>query len=397
MPDRDSRRRKAATNPGLPGLISEYNCLFGIAKGLTQLTPGDLDTSYNPGRCSLIIAAEGGKVYYFAQERLPMTYRLGNIPRYTREDVEAFVARNGDIVLRPSPGRLTLADLWKHTVSASLVAIEEGKFELWHWGRIACAGDSIHKSTPNLGVGANNAIESAAVLANGIKRLRDSCAPAGRRPTQQEVEGVLAQYQKTRQKRAAAAVDASGVVARTSNMHGLTGRLFVRFLLPRLTEFIPEVTGSAMIGAAKLDFLPLPTVSLTGTKPFNPSQGVGLHESTLKRMLFALPLLALAFAAVHVMDARSTIPWASALRDGGVLQLETGSVPILRSFYGVRLLDDFFSLINVYFLPSVYGYDPVSRRQFISFLTDCTVVVTISVFESVRRANVLTPLQWFVS
>ncbi|GAB1319710.1 FAD NAD(P)-binding domain protein [Madurella fahalii] len=375
-------------------LISEYNCLFGIAKGITQLAPGDQDTSYNINRCNFTIAAEGSKVYYFTQERLPQTYRLGDIPRYTEEDTEAFVARNGDILVRPAPNRLTVADLWKHTVSCRLVAIEEAKFKLWHWGRIACAGDSIHKSTPNLGGGGNNAIESVATLANGIKHLSDACACAGRRPTQQEVERVFADYQRTRETRAAGTTDASGALARVQNMHGLASRLFVKFLLPHLADFVPELTGNAMIGAAKLDFLPLPVASLTGTQPFNPSQGDGMHESKIRRALVAMPLLALAFGALFVMDVSPSIAWAKNLRDSGVLQLQGSSVPIVRSFYGVQGFDEFVALVNTYFFPSVYGYDPVSRRQVISFLTDGTVLLTIWIFESVRRANILTPLQW---
>jgi hypothetical protein len=355
-----------------------------------------LDTSYNPSRCALTIAAEGNKIYFFAQERLSTTYRLGSIPRYTQEETEAFIARNGDIVIRPSPNRLTVADLCKHATTYRLVAIEEAKFKLWHWGRIACAGDSIHKATPNLGIGGNAAIESAAALANGIKRLSDSCGREGRRPTQQEVEFMLAEYQKTREVRAAGVVDASWALARAHNIESLKDRFIVYQVMPRFAEFLTERLAGSMIGATKLDYLPLPMRSLTGTRPFNPSQGEGLQESRLKRMLLALPLLGLAFAAFSVMDARPSIQWAEELRDSGVVQLETGSVPILRSFYGIKGFDDLFSLLNTYFFPSVYGYDSASRRQVISFLTDGTVLLTIWMFESVRRANKLTPLQWLV-
>lgn len=399
--DRDCESKlptqRASASSQLLGLIAEYNCLFGIAQGITQFSPGDQDTSYNIGRCGFTIAVEGGKVYYFAQERLPKTYRLGNIPRYTDEDAEAFVARNGDIVMRPAPNRLTVADLWKHTVSCRLVAIEEAKFKLWHWGRIACAGDSIHKSTPNMGVGGNNAIESAAALANGIKRLSDSCARAGRRPTREEAERVFAEYQRVREARAEAATDASAALARIHNMHNPASRFFVKFMLPHVAEFLPELAGSAMIGAVKIDFLPLPIISLTGTKPFNPSQGDGMQESKIRRALLALPLLGLAFAALFVMDLGPSIDWARNLRDSGVLQLQGSSVPIVRSFYGIQGFDNFVALVNGFFFPSMYGYDPVSRRQVISFLTDGTVLLTIWIFESVRRANTLTPLQLSVS
>jgi len=382
----------------LPGLIAEYNCLFGIAHGIhsPKLTPGDVNTSYNRGRCCLSIAAEGGKMYWFAQERLPDTCHLGSIPRYTDDDAKDFVDRHGDLVILPGPDGLTLADVWPKTVSSRLVAIEEAKFKLWHWGRIGCVGDSIHKATPNLGVGGNSAVESAAALANGIKRLADAWAASGRRTTQPEVEAMLAEYKTIREVRAGAIVDASGFLARAQNIHGLSTQLFVSFALPRLAEFLPELMGNTIIGATKLDFLPLPMASLTGTKPFNPVQGDGFRESRLKRMFLALPLLGMMFAALWVMDPSPASEWAKSQRDSGVLHLPSGPVPILRSFYHLNGFDDFIALVNTFFFPTVYNIDPVSRQQLVSFLTDGVVMVTIWVFESARRANMLTPLQLYV-
>ncbi|KAL2132247.1 hypothetical protein VTI74DRAFT_4042 [Chaetomium olivicolor] len=378
-------------------LIAEYNCLFGIARAVTSphLSPGDVHVCHNPKRCALAIVAEGGKVYYFAQERLDKTYRLDNIPRYTAADAHAFVARNGDLTVLPSPGRLTIADLWAKTASnARLVAIEEGKFQMWHWGRMACVGDAIHKSTPNLGVGGNSAIESAAALANGIKRLVDGQKETGARPGLGEIEAMFGEYHRERKVRAEAVVDESGMYARVQNLHGLGSKLFVRFALPQLSEFLPELMAESTIGATKLDYLPLPIASLTGTMPFNPTQGEGLHESRLKRLVFALPLLAMGLTAGWVMNAAPAMPWAATVRDSGRLDLGVEVVPILRRFYQHRGFDDFVGLINAFFFPTVYGTDPNGRRQLISFLTDGTVILNIWIFESVRRANMLTLMQW---
>ncbi|KAH6632426.1 hypothetical protein F5144DRAFT_621224 [Chaetomium tenue] len=377
-------------------LIAEYNCLFGIVKGLDcpRFPAGDVHTTYNEDRCALSISVEGGKAYYFAQERLPQTHRLGDIPRYTDADTKAFVERHRDFIILPGEGGLTLSDFWEKTDTARLVAVEEAKFKLWHWGRIVCVGDSIHKSTPNLGVGGNSAIESAAALANGIKLLADKWNATGRRPTHQEIETMLAVYQKQRELRAGAVVDASGFLARTQNMHGSLTNLFVRFLLPHLSEFVPELMGNAIIGATKIDYLPLPMASLTGTKPFNPSQGDGHRESKLKRMVYALPLLALTFIAAWVMNAQPALEWATGLLDSGVIRLASGDVPILRSFYQVPALDDLVALYNTFFFPTLYDSDPVSRRQLISFLTDGAILLTIWIFESARRANMMTPLQF---
>lgn len=379
-------------------MIADYNCLFGIVKGLDcpRFPAGDVHTAYDKGRCALSISVEGGKAYYFAQERLPRTYHLGDIPRYTDADTKAFVERHRDFIILPGEGGLTLSDLWEKTVTARLVAVEEAKFKLWHWGRIVCVGDSIHKSTPNLGVGGNSAIESAASLANGIKLLVDKENATGRRPTQLDIENMFAAYQELRELRAGAVVDASGFLARTQNMHGSWTGLFVRFVLPQLSEFIPELMGNAMIGSTKIDYLPLPMKSLTGTKPFNPSQGDGHRESKLKRMVYALPLLALVFIAGWVMNATPALEWVEELLDSGVLRLPSGDVPILRSFYHFPAFDNLVALYNAFFFPSLYNSDPVSRQQLISFLTDGAIILTIWNFESARRANMVTPLQLYV-
>jgi hypothetical protein len=47
-------------------------------------------------------------------------------------------------------------------------------------------------------------------------------------------------------------------------------------------------------------------------------------------------------------------------------------------------------VINTFFTPVVYGYDPTSRAQTGTFLTDIGIIYAIWGFESVRRANVLT-------
>jgi 2-polyprenyl-6-methoxyphenol hydroxylase-like FAD-dependent oxidoreductase len=376
-------------------VICDYNCIFGIARGVDSplVKGGDVHTTYDFGRCALTVVAEHGKVFWFAQEKLDKTYRLSNMPRYTDDDARAFIARHGDLVIINGPGRVTLADLWAKTVSFRLVPIEEAKFQLWHWGRIACTGDCVHKATPNLGQGGNAAIESAAALANRIKRLSDAQDVTGRRPTIREIDALLSEYQKERELRARGVVDASADLTRRQNMKGIGGLIFIRFVRPLLTEFLPEILSSTIIGSVKLDFLPLPKASLIGTQPFNPSQGEGKSESKLKRMLFALPLLAVMVTATKVMDANPVGSLCSAVRDSGVIELVNEKVPIIRSFYQLKGFDDFLALVNTFFYPSMYGTIPAGRRQMVSFITDGAVLQTIWLIEAARRAAFFTPMK----
>ncbi|KAK0726552.1 hypothetical protein B0T21DRAFT_413877 [Apiosordaria backusii] len=375
-------------------LFADHNTLFGIAYGVEGLTSGHLDTAYNVGRVGMTIVADEGKVYWFAGERLSRRYYLGEIPRFDEEEVQSFIARNGDLILRPEPNRLTLADLWKKTVVRRLVSIEQGKFKLWHYGRITCAGDSIHKSTPNLGVGGNIGIESAATLANGIKKLADKCARAGQlRPSPDDIQKLLADYQQEREDRAAAVVDASGFLTQAHCMQTPYHRFFVNWMLPNFGELIAELFHHAMIGATKIDFLPLPKRSLTVNAPFNPTQGDGRRESKLRRALVALPLLLLACLAFYIMNIGIPEQSAKEQRDGGVLAVGNTSVPVLRSFYGFSGFDDTVAWVNMIFVPGMYGVSPEGRRHMIAFLLEGVTLFTIWLVESTRRANALTILQ----
>jgi hypothetical protein len=323
------------------------------------------------------------------QERLARTHRLDDLPRYGEADAEAFVARNTDMPIRPN---LTVQKLWDHRLSWRLVPLEEAKLQLWTWGRVALLGDSVHKTTPNLGAGGNAAMESAAVLANEMKLLADAHAD-GTLVGIDKIQTRLRRYQTRRQVRADAIVDASTTLTRLHNLEGAKERFILRWVLPYFGEFLAERISQLIIGSEKIDYLPLPPPSLRGTRPFNPSQGYGKHESRLHRAVWALPILLLSPLATQMLDVAGSVKWAEAVRDSGHLTLSNVSIPLVRTFYGIKPVDDLISLINVYFFPTLFGYDPLSRRQTLIFLTSCLPIILIVVLESIRRANFLTVLQ----
>jgi hypothetical protein len=143
-------------------------------------------------------------------------------------------------------------------------------------------------------------------------------------------------------------------------------------------------------------------------QPFNPKQGWIQKESKIIRALLALPFLAAFYFAKTTMSVTKAEPWLASMLERGVVTWDTGSAPIRTSFYGIKPLDELYvfpfslrkyfthltqiswSLINTFFTPVVYGYDPTSRAQTRTFLTDIGIIYAIWGFESVRRANVLT-------
>ncbi|KAH6627401.1 hypothetical protein F5144DRAFT_575712 [Chaetomium tenue] len=119
------------------------------------------------------------------------------------------------------------------------------------------------------------------------------------------------------------------------------------------------------------------------------------RESKLKRAAYALPLLGLGYAATRIMNVEPAVEWAKSLGQArGILELPSGSVRVLTSFYGLTGLDNFLTVANAFFLPSTYNADPTSRRQLTAFLTDGAVFLTIWIFESARHATRWTPSRW---
>jgi hypothetical protein len=126
------------------------------------------------------------------------------------------------------------------------------------------------------------------------------------------------------------------------------------------------------------------------------SPGGSPRESKLKRAAYALPLLGLGYAATRIMNVEPAVEWAKSLgQSRGILDLPSGAVRVLTSFYGLTGLDNFLVVANGFFLPSVYNADPTSRRQLTSFLTDGAVFLTIWIFESAHHATRWTPSRWY--
>lgn len=155
------------------------------------------------------------------------TDRVPNIPRYTREDADTFAESIQDTVITPD---VRFGNIWKNRVSYTLVPTEEAQLKRWSWGRIACVGDGVHKMTPNMGAGGNAAIETAAALANSLKKMRDT-ADKGK-PSYETIKGHLGDYQKVRETRLTAVLTAANGLTRIHALKTLKDRIFAFWVLP---------------------------------------------------------------------------------------------------------------------------------------------------------------------
>lgn len=279
---------------------AEYSCLFGISTGVSGVTPGDVDTTFDVRRSFLVIAGKDGRVFWFFFQKLDKVYTYGseNYPKYSKADAEKTAEENA---WRQCHGTLTLGDLWAKRFSYTLVPMEEALQTKWSWGRMATVGDSAHKMTANHGQAGNNAIESAASLANHLKKIDDSG-----NITSDTITAAFHQWQAKRKSRIEATCKEAAKVCRMQSLANREAKIVVFGILPYASDFIANQITSVLIGAEVLEYLPMPERALSGSCGFNPAYGVGQHESKLKRAVLAAPLLLVSYCVATMTSSGAT-------------------------------------------------------------------------------------------
>ncbi|KAH0365965.1 FAD/NAD(P)-binding domain-containing protein, partial [Aureobasidium melanogenum] len=367
-------------------LESGYQCLYGIASSSSGLPAGEIDVGFNDKRSTIAIVGKNDRTYYFVFEKMDQIYKPPHIPRYTEADRDRFAERHGDMHITD---KVLLEDIHKHRVSSTLVGIETATYKIWTWGRIACLGDSAHKMTPNAGFGGNSAIESAAALANSIKKLSDKSN--GQHPSEQKIIECLQNYQKSREIRAAAAIEASNLLTHVQALATWAHYLFAHYGLPILGDFFENLQTDISIGATLIDYLPLPEASLVGNMPFNPEQGQGFKESLLSRACFALPFLAVFGFAWRL--ANPALLDATSIAAGSAWYNWFTSSSLPDSILGLRGQNNSTSLIQDAFVAASTDFDAAVGIRTTNLLAYFGVILAIWSVEAVRRCNALMPVQ----
>lgn len=266
-------------------MCADYKCLFGISNPMEGFEDGDVDTTIDKGRSLLAMTGKNGRVFWSFHEELDKRYYYGapDYPKYSTADAEKLALANAS---QHCNERLTLGNLWENRICSTLVPLEEGLFDKWSWGRIALLGDNTHKMTPNYGQGGSTAVESAAALANEIKRLEDNGIVNSK-----TIGIAFAEWQKKRKTRVEATTREAAAVCRMQALSSIKAYILAFYVMPNATELLLNLVTGSLIGSEILEYLPVPSRSFEGSCPFNPKQGVGHQESTLKRAAKAIPLL----------------------------------------------------------------------------------------------------------
>lgn len=232
-------------------LVTTYRALVGVARPIPGLGVRDMHWVTHWGM-SFLILSQPDKIFFFINWKLPQKMTWPSKARWTDDEAEAVAATVANLPISES---IVFGKLWKNKIRAHLLGLQEGIFDHWSFGRLVIVGDSAHKVTPNLALGAMCALESSAVLVNKIKDLANN----GKRPSKSAISAMLSDFQDERMPRQA---EASWASAQLTRLHAYDG--WWRWVLMRWA--VPYVLGQSGIAdtmadlcsrAPKMTFLPV--------------------------------------------------------------------------------------------------------------------------------------------
>ncbi|KAL5338173.1 FAD/NAD(P)-binding domain-containing protein [Aspergillus crustosus] len=260
------------------GLTAEYACIFGISIGVPGLRVGEHVASLNNGHSFLTFPGKDGRTFWFLMRKLDQrhVYANGNMPRFMAQDTASMAEEFGEDIIW---GEVTFRDLWERRVAHNTTVLEENVFDTWHYKRILCIGDSMHKMAPNTGQGANCAIEDAAALAN----LLHDCLVSNpaQKPSTEQLDTMFRQYTAERKARVEKIYKAARLVVRLHARDSMFLRFFGRYVLPYSGDLPARAAAKAISGATKLSFLPLSERVSRGWKVESP----GILKSVIGAVL----------------------------------------------------------------------------------------------------------------
>ncbi|GAQ35582.1 hypothetical protein AtubIFM55763_004477 [Aspergillus tubingensis] len=249
----------------------------------SRLEVADQVNAFHDNLTFIILVGKNKRAFWFVLKKMDQRYTYPDNPRFSAEYTAQTCEKLAHLHLTKD---LTFRQVWDSRVLAAMTPLEENIFQTWYLNRIVCIGDSVHKMTPNIGQGANMAMEDAVVLANCLhaallrtrrQRLSDS-----------EVQVLLQEFYSKRYSRAKSIYTASRYMTRFQARDGCLNRVLGRYIVPLLADVPARVGTTTIRGSPAINFLPLPERDGPGWKMNKTS--VGYHHAMLFTLLLAVAI-----------------------------------------------------------------------------------------------------------
>lgn len=141
--------------------------------------------------------------------------------------------------------------------------------------------------TPNVGQGANMAIEDAATLANMLKnRLHTTIHGQWSLPTSSDIHQLLGQYQALRYDRVKSIYQSSRFLVRFQACDGPLKTMFGRYYAPYAGDLPADMASKTIAGGSVCEFQPIPARCGPGWEKYAPRKGMRLVEMGIYLLCF---------------------------------------------------------------------------------------------------------------
>ncbi|PYH98720.1 putative monooxygenase [Aspergillus ellipticus CBS 707.79] len=365
-------------------MLLEYSCIFGISTTPPGINVGDGHRTMGQDYAFVIMSGRKGRLYWFLFIKLDQQHLGSHSIRYTADDLEAHAARYLD---KPAAGKVTFGEIYKTAVHKSFFPLEEACYKYWTKGRFVCIGDSVHKMTPNMGQGSNSAMESAALFTNCLTRLLQS---SPEKVPLQTLESCLQDWQTRRRPRAEDMVTTSYHMIRVDTLMTWKHKIAIFYIMPIVKDFAVELATMAMIGAEKLDSVPVVPRKEGAVIPFVPNFDRLRLEPVRKWGLWTIAPLVGCYALSRLsIDpvAKLLQPLVGNILAQGAWTTSSGLLDLKAPLYYVPFLDKIVNPLVTRFLPAISGTDLLCHAQALSFVVDVGSVYGIWLLESYRQGQ----------
>lgn len=129
-------------------MVTQYRGVFGISNSVTGIREGDMHNVFVKGASILTIGCKD-HVFWIVGIKMGRTYYAPEAPRFDQSQLEEELAF---LMNKNVCAGVQFKDVYQQTIRCSHLPLEEGIYERWNCGRVACIGDSVHKVRfqPNL-------------------------------------------------------------------------------------------------------------------------------------------------------------------------------------------------------------------------------------------------------
>ncbi|KAK4075352.1 uncharacterized protein Triagg1_4473 [Trichoderma aggressivum f. europaeum] len=235
-------------DPEVP-FTASYRCLWATFKRPTAM--GDsCETQHKDTSVMYVTGKERGWIFLYEKLPEPTKERTS----YTSEDVEAM---GNQFAEYPITDNLKVKDVFPDRITGGMSDLQEGICNNWGWGRIVLAGDSIHKLTPNAGLGYQTGLQDVVSLVNHLRQLVVS-SESSMGPSVSALEAMYKSYQSQRWDRLAHDSSVSRHLTRLHAWANVWYYLVGRFvLLPYFMTYVMSewLEAPAMSKALAFNFL----------------------------------------------------------------------------------------------------------------------------------------------